>query len=205
MLSFTSDLVFYIIKLCGKSNLNNILNIKYFYNILTIDSIELCKLLLNYNEIYMSNDILLKYLNFKQMNIHKIYYILYKISIKKELYNNSFKYQKYLDDIINNIIKETYSIINNTNNQNKYTSIEYIPLIDYRDEICNYHDSMSGEINELMEILETEYEFYVDINVIINIFENNLINIKKIKYQYWNGNGGINYEYYNLQEELLTK
>ena len=69
--------------------------------------------------------------------------------------------------------------------------------------MCEYHDSMNDEIDELMEILETDYEFYFDINVIINIFENNLITIKKIKYQYWNGNGGSNYEYYILKDICL--
>jgi len=197
MLSFTSDLIFNIIRLCDKKKLNNILNIKYFYNILTSDSIELCKLLLSYNNINILNNILLDYSKFKDNNIYYLYYTLYKITIKPLLVNNSFNYQKYLDNIINDIIKETYSISNNTN---KYTSIEYIPIVDYRDEICTYHDSMNNEIDELIEILEMDYDFYFDINVIINIFEDNLITIKKIKYQYWNGNGGPNYEYYILKD-----
>ena len=181
MLSFTPDLIFYIVKLCEKNKLSNLLNIKYFYNILTSDSIELCKLLLSYNGIYISNNILLKYINLEEYNNYDLYYNLYRISIKPILLNNSFEYQQRLDTIINNIILNAYSI---SNNKTKYTSIEYIPLVDFRDEICEYHDSMNDEIDELMEILETEYEFYFDIDVIINIFENNLITIKKIKYQY---------------------
>ena len=202
MLSFTSDLVFYIVKLCGKTNLNNILNIKYFYSILIIDSIELCKLLLNYNEIYMSNDILLKYLNFKQMNIHKIYYILYKISIKKNLLYNSFDYQKNLDNIINNIINDTYSISNNT--KIKSTSIEYIQLVNYRHLSYDYHDCMSHKINELIEIIDEYYDFYFEIDIIINIFEDQLIYVKKINYQYWIGNGDSNYEYNYVYDNVLT-
>lgn len=197
MLSFTPDLIFYIVKLCEKNKLNNLLNIKYFYNILNSDSIELCKLLLSYNGIYISNNILLKYINLEEYNNYDLYYNLYRISIKPILLNNSFEYQQRLDTIINNIILNAYSI---SNNKTKYTSIEYIPLVDFRDEMCEYHDSMNDKIDELMETIENNYDFYFEIDVIINIFENNLINVKKINYQYWNGNGGPNYEYYILKD-----
>tara|TARA_Y100001980_G_C14402812_1_gene198582 strand:- start:82 stop:687 length:606 start_codon:yes stop_codon:yes gene_type:complete len=200
MLSFTPDLIFYIVKLCEKNKLSNLLNIKYFYNILTSDSIELCKLLLSYNGIYISNNILLKYINLEEYNNYDLYYNLYRISIKPILLNNSFEYQQRLDNIINNIILNAYSI---SNNKTKYTSIEYIPLVDFRDEICEYHDSMNDKIDELMETIENNYDFYFEIDVIINIFEDNLINVKKINYQYWNGNGGPNYEYYILKDICL--
>ena len=53
MLSFTPDLIFYIVKLFDKKNLNKILNIKYFYNILTSDSI-------NYVNYYCYNNLYIK-------------------------------------------------------------------------------------------------------------------------------------------------
>lgn len=204
MLSLT-PVIFNIVKLCEKNKLNNLLNIKYFYNILTSDSIELCKLLLSYNEIYISNNILLKYINYKNDTNFNLYYDLYKISIKQKLLNNNFDYQKQLDNIIDTIIYNNIEhICCISSNKQIYTSIEYIPLVNFRNEIYEYHNSMNDKIDELMKTIEDNYDFYFEIDVIINIFEYDLINITKINYQYWNGNGGHNYEYYILENTILT-
>ena len=50
---------------------------------------------------------------------------------------------------------------------------------------------------ELIEIIDEYYDFYFEMNIIINIYENNLIYVKKINYLYWIGNGEKNYEYSN--------